>query len=136
MSAASNRRRLYCCGCSADVVARLTDGKETYPHRPDLHSLPFWRCDGCNNQVGCHHKTKDRTKPLGVIPDGPMKKARSHIHAILDPIWKQRRMSRGDLYARLSVTLGREYHTGELRTLDEARLIYRAVLDLTKEAAA
>lgn len=61
-------RAIFCCCCENDVHARLTDGREIYPHRHDLYSLPFWRCDGCGNHVGCHHKTKDRTRPLGVIP--------------------------------------------------------------------
>ena len=122
-----NSRTIYCCQCEADVPARLTDGREVYRHRPDLHSLPFWKCDGCGNTVGCHHKTKDRTRPLGCIPGPEMKKARGHIHALLDPVWKSGQFERRELYARLSAVLGREYHTGELRTLDEARTIYRAV---------
>ena len=129
------QRTLYCCGCSADVQARLTDGREVYPHRPDLAGLPFWRCDICRNHVGCHHKTKDRTRPLGVIPTAEMKNARRHIHAILDPIWQNGRLSRGYIYARLTKTLGREYHTGDLRTLDEARTVYRAVQDIARSTA-
>ncbi|NTG07102.1 hypothetical protein [Rhizobium rhizogenes] len=61
----SKKRTLFCCGCQAEVSARLTDGKEIYPHRRDLHDLPFWKCDACKNFVGCHHKTANHTKPLG-----------------------------------------------------------------------
>jgi hypothetical protein len=32
-------RMLYCCGCQKDVPARLTDGREVYPHRLDLFGL-------------------------------------------------------------------------------------------------
>lgn len=124
---------LWCCGCQADVHPRLTDGREVYPHRRDLADLPFWRCDACGNHVGCHHKTKNRTQPLGCIPDAAMKKARSHIHNILDPLWKRRLIDRRHLYARLTEVLGRQYHTGELRTLDEARTIYRAVQGIARE---
>ena len=67
-------------------MARLTDGKEVYPHRSDLNSLPFWICDRCRNFVGCHHKTKNPTRPLGCIPNKEMKNARKHIHNLLDPI--------------------------------------------------
>lgn len=28
--------KIYCTGCEEDVEARLTDGQERYPHRPDL----------------------------------------------------------------------------------------------------
>ena len=56
---------IYCTGCEKNVNARLTDGKERYPHRQDLYELPFWVCDNCGGYVGCHHKTNQRTKPLG-----------------------------------------------------------------------
>lgn len=59
--------KIYCTGCGKDVQARLTDGAERYPHRPDLYELPFWKCDTCGNYVGCHHKTRAPTKPLGCI---------------------------------------------------------------------
>lgn len=119
---------LYCCGCQTEVDARLTDGSEVYPHRPDLAGLPFWKCDGCGNYVGCHHKTKDRTRPLGNIPTKELKNARQHIHRILDPIWKEGRMPRGKLYARLARELEiKEYHTAEIKTIEEARKVYSIV---------
>ena len=128
--------KLYCCECKGEVEGRLTDGHEVYPHRPDLGDLPFWKCDTCGNHVGCHWKTKDRT-PLGNIPTKELKNARQHIHLILDPIWKQRRMPRGKLYARLAKELGlNEYHTAEIKTIDEARKVYAIVRDISRSIAA
>lgn len=77
---------IYCCGCEKKVPARLTDGAEIYPHRHDLSGLPFWKCDTCGNFVGCHHKTKNRTRPLGCIPTPEIKEARKRIHSLLDPL--------------------------------------------------
>lgn len=129
--------RLYCCGCLTEVEARLTDGKEIYPHRRDLAGLPFWRCDVCRNYVGCHHKTEDRTKPLGCIPTPELKRARNHIHRILDPLWRRGIMKRADLYSRVARSLGRdEYHTADIRTIDEARTVYRAVVQIAKNRKA
>jgi len=91
--------------------------------------LPFWKCDTCNNFVGCHHKTKDRTRPLGCIPTKEIKEARIHIHAILDPIWKSGKIQRKHLYARLSEKLGYQYHTAELRSIEQARKVYRIIRD-------
>lgn len=124
---------IWCCGCSCEVNPRLTDGLEIYPHRADLSALPFWKCDACSNYVGCHHKTKDPTKPLGCIPTRELVNARKRIHALLDPIWKSGQMPRGKVYAILSDKLGHPYHTGELRSLDDARIVYRAVLDIIKQ---
>ena len=121
---------LWCCGCQTDVDARLTGGAEVYSHRPDLAELPFWKCDACGNHVGCHHKTSQPTRPLGNIPTAELRKARGHIHAILDPLWKSGQMPRGKIYAALTKRIGRQYHTGEIRTINEARDVWRAVKEI------
>ena len=124
---------IHCCGCDKDVDARLTDGREIYPHRPDLSGLPFWKCDGCGNFVGCHHKTRDRTRPLGCIPTPEIKDARKHIHRILDPLWKTGRMPRGKVYAKLARAMGtQEYHTAEIRSVEEARKAYAAIQEIRR----
>lgn len=121
---------IYCCGCREEVEARLTDGGEIYPHRKDLRSLPIWKCDTCNNFVGCHHKTSNRTRPLGCIPTPEIKEARKHIHKILDPIWQSGRMERSEIYQHLSDKLGWKYHTANIRTLEEARNAWRILKEM------
>lgn len=118
---------LRCCGCQKKIEARLTDGSETYPHRQDLHELPFWKCDACGNFVGCHHKTTNRTRPLGCIPTPEIKNARKHIHAILDPLWQSGKCKRKELYAYLSEKLGWKYHTANIRSVEEGRTVYRLI---------
>ncbi len=108
-------------------MARLTSGKEIYRSRADLHDLPFWKCDTCKNYVGCHHKTKNSTQPLGVIPTKAIMDARKHIHALLDPIWKNGHAPRNKVYSILSQELGYSYHTGELSDIEECRKVYRIV---------
>ena len=125
--------KIYCTGCKIDVDARLTDGEERYPHRKDLYSLPFWKCDTCKGYVGCHHKTKQRTKPLGVIATPEILNARKKIHALLDPLWKSGSIPRGKAYAIVSKKLGYNYHNGEIRTIDEARQIYKIVGEIHNE---
>lgn len=124
--------RLWCCQCQTDVDARLTDGRELYPHRPDLADVPRWICDGCGNHVGTHHKTADRFKPLGNIPNGPLMRARVYIHRLIDPYWKTKRIRRREIYKHLSKVLGRSYHTGELRTIEEARRVYAAAQEFIR----
>lgn len=118
---------IRCCGCEKKVESRLTDGGEIYPHRPDLKSLPFWKCDACGDYVGCHHKTKNRTQPLGCIPTPEIKNARQHIHKLLDPIWQSGKMKRKELYKILSDRLGWKYHTANIRSVEEAREVYRII---------
>lgn len=127
--------KIWCCSCADNISARLTDGAEIYPHREDLSDLPFWKCDTCGNHVGCHHKTKNRTQPLGNIPSPELKEARKHIHALIDPMWKAKKISRSALYAKMSEKIGWQYHTATLRTIEEARRAYRAGLEIRKELA-
>ena len=127
-------REIWCCGCEKKVHARLTNGAEIYPHRGDLAAQPFWRCDGCGNYVGCHHK--HGTAPLGCIPTPELRKARGHIHAILDPLWKSKKIGRSEIYAKLTEITGRRYHTAHIRSVEEAREIYRHVQEIAKEMRA
>jgi len=126
-----NRMKIYCCECKTEVDARLTDGAEIYPHRPDLSNLPFWKCDSCGNYVGCHHKTKNKTRPLGCIPNQQIKNARKEIHKILDPLWKSGCVDRKTLYAAISEHIGWTYHTAKIRSIEDARNIYRFICNYT-----
>lgn len=121
---------IYCCGCGIKVDARLTDGREIYPHRPDLAKLPFWKCDACGNYVGCHYKTKQRTRPLGNIPTKELREARQHIHKILDPIWMNGGAGRNEIYDKISKAVGWKYHTANIRTVEEAREVYKIVKEI------
>lgn len=126
----ANTMTIYCCGCDKKVEPTLVYGKDVYPHRKDLQFLPFWRCDVCNNFVGCHHKTSNPTAPLGCIPTHELRKARGHIHRILDPIWQKKIMSRKEIYALISKELGWKYHTAKLRTVEEARVVYKLLMEI------
>ena len=117
---------IYCCGCQEKVKARLTNGEEIYPHRGDLYSLPFWKCDECGNHVGCHHKNNS-TKPLGCIPTKKLKDARMYIHSILDPIWKSGKLSRKELYHKISQKLGYEYHTAQIKSIQESKEVQKII---------
>jgi hypothetical protein len=122
-------RIIFCVACQRDILAELVTGATVYPSRQDLADLPFWQCPVCQNHVGCH---KGRKAPLGCIPDLPMRRARQHIHAILDPIHERGFLGRSEIYEALTLTLGRTYHTADLRTLDEARTIWHAIMALRR----
>ena len=132
MRRTTKQNRLYCCGCEKHIDARLTTGKEIYSHRIDLAELPFYVCDGCGNYVGCNHKSDNPTRPLGNIPTLKLRDARMHIHKLIDPIWKSKYMSRNELYKVMSKDLGYQYHTAEIRTIEEARRVYRVAYKYSK----
>lgn len=112
--------KIYCTGCKKDVEARLTNGEERYPHRKDLYSLPFWKCDTCGNYVGCHHRSDNPTRPLGCIATPEILEERKKLHYILDPLWRKGVIERSTLYRMISREIGHRYHTGEIRSVEEA----------------
>ena len=83
--------------------AELVTGADIYPHRHDLSSKAIWRCAPCGAWVGCHYGT---TQPLGRLANAELRKAKMAAHAAFDPLWKSRRMRRGEAYRWLSKELG------------------------------
>ncbi len=71
--------------CSCGRVAELTDGREIYPHRPDLAAVPIWICRPCGARSGCH---KGTTKPTGTLADYATRKARMFAHDAFDRLWR------------------------------------------------
>lgn len=123
--------KIYCCECKKDIQPWRCYGSKVYPNREDLKSLVFWLCGTCNNFVGSHKNCKKgNERPLGVIANKEIKNARQHIHKILDPLWKDGKYLRKEVYSIISKKIGKEYHTAEIRTLDEARQIYKMVKEL------
>lgn len=93
--------RVICPYCGND--AKMVDGIVIYPHRPDLRDKTFWLCKPCAAWVGCHPGTG---KHLGRLANAELRRAKQSAHAVFDPIWKQREMSRKNAYAWLSGALG------------------------------
>lgn len=121
--------QIYCCGCKHEVEARLTDGYEIYPHRPDLITIPFWKCDTCKNYVGCHHKTERPTTPLGPIPTPEIRKMRTRIHNKMDPLWQSGKYKRGQVYKLIADGLGvKRFHGAEITSVTQAYRVL-AILD-------
>lgn len=125
-----NTCNIYCCECRDTVVANLASGKAIYPHRTDLHNLNFWKCTNCNNYVGCH---KGTSRALGTIPNKLIRELRSGLHAVIDPIWKNGKLSRSQVYKFISERVGYEYHTANVSTVKDAKAAQRAVQELIAE---
>ena len=121
---------IYCVGCQTNVTASPVMGAHIYPHRPDLKGVHLFQCTACGNHVGCHQRGKYKGQPLGIIPTPSLRKARQRLHTYMDPIWKSGRMTRDELYAQLTIALGREYHTADLCSLEEVDRINNAITDL------
>lgn len=108
---------VFCYICNKTIDVELVTGKEIYPHRKDLYPLKFYQCQFCQGYVGVH---KGTLKPLGYIVSNKIKKARMKIHDIIDPIWKNKKMKRKEVYKKISNHIGKKFHTAEIKTIDEA----------------
>lgn len=122
---------IFCIECQSDVEAAHIQGVDAYPHRPDLARKNFWQCPSCKNFVGTH-KNGDSMTPLGCIPNRKMKSIRMQIHSVIDPIWKTRKLSRSEVYKRISEKIGYEYHTGEIKSIPEANRIFVLVQEMAR----
>jgi hypothetical protein len=73
-----------CPYCNAP--AYLVTGDVIYPWRKDLAHKKFWKCTACvDAYVGCHPGTDN---PLGRLADAKLRLAKSHAHAVFDPLWE------------------------------------------------
>lgn len=90
-----------CIECG-EVNHRLSDGREAYPHRGDLHHKPFWFC-GYGAFVGCHPGTNNA---LGSPAGKRTKRGRTEAHKAFDRIWKSGAMTRKEAYKWLADRLG------------------------------
>ena len=124
---------IYCCECDCLVEPKLLKGNDIYPHRKDLADLNFWKCPGCGNYVGCHNKTNNPTRPLGCIPTKEIKAIRQEIHKLLDPLWMFNTVPRKEIYKVLSAELGYTYHTANIKSVEEAEKVLKAVKILAKK---
>lgn len=106
-----------CSYCGED--AKLVGGAAIYPHRPDLFGLKFWQCEPCGAYVGCHKAGVgygNGTRPLGRLANAELRAAKSKAHAVIDPYWREGRLRRTEVYARLATLMGMppgKTHIGE-----------------------
>lgn len=119
--------KIYCVQCSKYTQSTPVKGYTVYPRSPKLRDNNFWACPECANFVGCHPGT---AQPLGVIANKELKQARMKIHALLDPIWKNGKMPRRDIYTHITGELGYTYHTAWIRSMEEARVVWNIVAKL------
>lgn len=135
LSIVKEKSLIYCCTCKKAVQARLTGGFEIFPLHEQVSNDPFWVCDSCKNYVACHHKTPNVTTPIGCIANKEIRDYRKKIHLILDPLFKKSKRSRKNIYSFLSKTLNYNYHTANIKSIEEAKSVLYLVthnLDLLK----
>ncbi|CAH7204705.1 hypothetical protein VCHA51O444_10734 [Vibrio chagasii] len=113
---------MYCCGCKRDVYVKIVKGSIACPHLKKYSLNSFYWCPLCKGYIA--YEGGPRSGSACAIPDARMRLARRHIHARLDPIWKQGFKTRLEVYQLVSEYLGKTYHTSWLRSIDEATAVW------------
>lgn len=108
--------KIYCCNCEKEVEAREIPATNIYPHRIDLQGKWFYRCTHCSEYVGA----KRLGEPLGCIPTPEVRQLRVTIHDRIDSIVEDKSLTTAMVYRYLSEKVGEEFHTGNVKSIEEA----------------
>ena len=99
--------KVICPKCNKE--APWVENKEKYG-RNFGKSFMCYFCKPCGTYVGCHENTR---RPLGTMADKELMQLRMKAHATIDPLWKDGKMKRKEVYKLLKEKFGREIHIGE-----------------------
>lgn len=75
-----------------------------------------YSCTGCGAYVGTHKGTKH---PLGTLATKELRELRKQAHAVFDPYWKGKHMSRKTAYRRLQDFMGTPKELTHIAMFDE-----------------
>ena len=78
-------------------------------------------CRPCKATIGTHKDSKNN-HPLGSLANEKLKKLRIRCHALIDPLWKTKKMKRKEVYLLLFEKTGVK-HIGWAREKDCRRII-------------
>ena len=132
----SNRKRsvgrpevpkVRCTHCAKEAFIFKHNWKG-YPYEEDYG--PVWVCLSCAAWVGCHKGTED---PLGTPANAALRQARRRVHAVFDPLWRNKYMRRGKAYELLAKMMGlppEQAHIGmfNMEQCEKANQIFFQVL--------
>lgn len=93
------------CGRPAEWVPNA----EVYG-RPYGASYMIWLCRPCEAWVGCHKNTRE---PKGTLAKKELRDLRIAAHDHIDPLWRDGRYQRRQVYAALNRWFGQIIHIGE-----------------------
>lgn len=82
--------------------AHAVDGRQVYPHRPDLHHRRFYVCWVCRAWA----PRAISGAPMARLANARTRRLRQQAHQAFDPVWQKGRMSRSQAYAWLRNALG------------------------------
>ena len=100
-------KKIICPYCGKE--AEWCENKAIYGKNYGKSYMCYF-CKPCDAYVGCHQNTR---KPLGTMANAELRDWRKKAHAVIDPLWKDGKMKRSQVYSMLYREFGREVHIGE-----------------------
>ena len=99
-----DRFEIKCPYCKQN--AKWVENKEIYGNNIGK-SYMAWLCRDCDAYVGCVNNSR---KPLGFLANAATRRWRQLAHAMLDPVWKKKCLTREQTYDYISRKLGAPSH--------------------------
>lgn len=87
-----------CLYCGAKVI--YTSNAVIYGR--EYGNGKCYKCTGCDAYVGVHTGTR---VPLGRLANRELREMKKACHALFDPVWKSKKLSRTEAYRRLAALL-------------------------------
>ena len=94
--------------------AKLVPSSRIYGDRDKNYGM-FWHCEKDDAYVGTHKNSKDHI-PLGRLANRELRRWKQNAHAMFDPLWQSKKMTRGEAYAFMQRIMGMtqdEAHIGK-----------------------
>ena len=123
----NTKEKLFCVQCNDNVDVTLVNGEVICPTMPHTHHNFFYQCNFCANYVGFR---ENFNKSFIFIPTPEMRNLKIEIHKIIDPIWQNEILTREEVYNKISERIGKKFHAGSLKSIDEAKYIIYCVKEL------
>lgn len=104
--------------------AKLVPSSEIYGLNDKNYGM-FWLCPHCDAYVGTH-KNSSKHAPLGRLANKELRRWKQNAHALFDPLWKSKKMSRSEAYAYLQEIMGmtpEQAHIGKFDVEDCKKLV-------------
>lgn len=111
---------------SCNQPAKLVTGATLFPFNVATLEKMFWACTDCDTRVGCHPHS---IIPLGTMAGQELRWWRTHVHELLDRVWKdirdkrKQRAKRDRAYERLATAMNltrEQCHIGSF-TIEQCR---------------
>ena len=115
--------KIICPYCGE--VAKFVDSRVYYKDATKSYGM-MYVCFPCDATGGAHKHGRAKDRPKGSLANAELRNLRITCHALIDPLWQNKEMSRNEVYrriARIMKTDKKRTHIGMFREDDCRKFI-------------